>query len=245
MYWYDLNGKEMLGKINLFREYPKAARHYLSLFPNNWLDIEELKESERLSQLSNQFLKLLDESDTDERAVINFIRHEYAYFIVGSILKSNYNFGHHDAYIIPEFMLGNSYKADYLLIGNGSGGHQFVFVELQRPSGKIILNNGELGDDFRKGIKQVNDWEAWLESNYSSLFETFTRYLNPKENLPTEFLKYDNTRFHYAVVAGRRDVFTDKSYRIKRKSRENQNINLLHYDNLYDSAKTLIGQLSY
>jgi hypothetical protein len=34
----------LLGRINKFREYPKAARHYSSLFPNNYFDIEELKD---------------------------------------------------------------------------------------------------------------------------------------------------------------------------------------------------------
>ncbi|MGE7623533.1 hypothetical protein ACQKMD_10855 [Viridibacillus sp. NPDC096237] len=32
------------GRINKFSEYSKAARHYSSLFANNYLDIEELKD---------------------------------------------------------------------------------------------------------------------------------------------------------------------------------------------------------
>ena len=63
--------------------------------------------------------------------------------------------GHHGAYLFPEFPLGTSYKADYLLIGNGSGGHEFIFIELENPKGNITLQNGELGNTFRKGILQV------------------------------------------------------------------------------------------
>lgn len=54
------------------------------------------------------------------------------------MLKGNYNFGHHDAYIIPEFMLGNSYKVDYLLIGKSSRGYEFVFIELEKPYWKRL-----------------------------------------------------------------------------------------------------------
>lgn len=154
-----VNGKATRFRRGLFRKYPKACRHYLSIFPNNYLDIEELQEEEKLQELNEKFLNTLDEQATNERAILNYIKNNGAYFIIASILKSNFNFGHHNAFIIPEFMLGVSYKADYLLIGRSSGGYEFVFVELESPSGNVTLGDGELGEVFRKGIKQVRDWE--------------------------------------------------------------------------------------
>lgn len=148
-----INGKPSIARHNLFRDYPKAARHYLSLFPNNYLDIEELQDRCTLEEHIDAYQKLLNNTSTNERALLNFIKDTGAYFIVASILKGNYNFGHHDAFIMPEFMLGNSYKVDYLLIGRNSGGHEFVFVELEKPNGSITTRDGELGDTFRKGLK--------------------------------------------------------------------------------------------
>jgi hypothetical protein len=250
--WEDIKKREIVKETNsfpirrsLFREYPKAGRHFLSLFPNNYLDIEELKQNDKLIHLKERYKTVLEKKTTSERELLGHIKNTQSYFIIGSILKTNYNFGHHKAFIIPEFMLGNSYKVDYLLIGKSSGGYEFVFVELESPFGNITLGDGELGVAFRKGIKQVNDWEEWLESNYQSLNETFQKYKHPDMQLPDEFLRLDKTRIHFAVVAGRRADFSDRTYRLKRQYEETRNITLLHYDNLYDSAKSVIGQASY
>lgn len=236
-----IGGKPSRIRHNLFRDYPKAARHYLSLFPNNYLDLQD----SCLEDSINSCKKLLTDKNTNERTLLNFIKETKAYFIVASILKGNYNFGHHDAFIIPEFMLGNSYKVDYLLIGKNSGGYEFVFVELEKPYGNITIGDGELGDAFRKGLNQIEDWQEWLEANYSSLYETFEKYRHPDMLLDSEFYKYDRTRMHFSVIAGRREDFNDKTYRLKRKIKEEQKILLLHYDNLLDSARNVIGEASY
>ena len=250
--WKILKKKEVIkstGKVNIrkpmFRKYPKAVRHYLSLLPNNYLDIEDLKKEVVLKDLVSNFHNLLDNESVIESDIVKFIKDNNAYFIIGSILKSNYNFGHHDTFIIPEFMLGNSYKADYLLIGKNSGGYEFVFVELENPYGKITLKDGNLGDTFRKGIKQIIDWDEWLEANYTSLRETFIKYKHPNMQLPDEFLILDKSRIHYLVIAGRRHDFNEKTYREKRRYKDTQKITLLHYDNLYDSAKDVIGKPTY
>lgn len=232
-------------KRNLFRKYPKAVRHYLSLFPNNYLDIEELQNKERLSLLVSEFGKLINDVQTTERDILNFINKESSYFIIGSILKDNYNFGHHDAFIFPEFKLGVSYKADYLLIGKNSGGYEFVFVELEAPYGNITTKEGIDGIAMRKGIKQVRYWKKWIQSNYVSLKEIFDKYKNPQEKLPDEFLRLDINRIHYAIVAGRRKDFTTETYDLRREMKNESQIMLLHYDNLYDSAKNIIGMATY
>ncbi|WP_019849569.1 Shedu anti-phage system protein SduA domain-containing protein [Desulfitobacterium sp. PCE1] len=121
----------------------------------------------------------------------------------------------------------------------------FVFVELQKPYGNITTKDGELGDTFRKGLKQIEDWQEWLEANYSSLYETFVKYKHPDILLDEEFHKFDRTRMHYSVVAGRRKDFTDRTYRLKRKIEEEQKILVLHYDNLLDTATNIIGKSTY
>ena len=58
---------------NLFHKYPKAARHCLNLFPNNYLDINELKETDLLKEKNKNFDNLVNNQKTTERTILNFI----------------------------------------------------------------------------------------------------------------------------------------------------------------------------
>lgn len=218
----------------------KAVTHYMTFFPNNYLDTDDLTDRDRLNALLEDYQNHIHSPSAIERSITKWIKDHEAYFIIASILKDT-NFGHHETFIIPEFMLGNSYKVDYLLIGSRSGGYEFMFVELEHPNHKITIGDGELGEAFRKGLSQVQLWEIYMESNYPSLEETFNKYLCPGKSLPAEFRKYDNTRIHYAVVAGLRSDFTPLTYRIARDYKKEKNIHILHYDNLFDNAKRVIG----
>ena len=235
---------DMIVRRSRYREYPVAVRHFESLFPNNHLDIVDLKKVEYLTSLSEEFHQLIETPTSNERSILKWIREKSAYFIIASIMKGPYTFGHHDAFIFPEFQLGNTYQVDFLIIGRNSGGYEFIFVELEHPNKNITLKDGHLGDAIRKGERQVTDWKYWLEANYSTLYETFIKYKDPKKTLPVEFLKYDSTRIHYAVVAGRRNDFNERTYQLKRQKLA-EGILLLHYDNLCDSAKALIGESTY
>lgn len=234
-----------LFKKNKYREYPKAARHYTSIFPNNFIDSIDLENIEYLTSVVNEFEEELEQANIGEQEILKFINKNEYYHIIASILSDRYNFGHHDAYIIPEFQLGNSYRVDYLIIGKNSGGFEFIFVELESNKGRITKNKGSFGEVIRKGIEQIRDWKIWLESNYQSLQETFEKYKNPRHHLSKEFLRYDSTRMHYIVVAGRRNDFNESTYSEKRRLEREANINLLHYDNLIDLSRTAIGKSTY
>lgn len=246
--WNSLKQKEIdrkTGRFSIrkssFLDYPKAVRHYLSLFPNNYLDIMELGDAERLKGLVKGLSQILDSGRTKESDIVNYLKQKKAYFIIGSLLKSYFKFGHHDAFVFPEFQLGNSFKVDYLIVGRSSDGFEFVLVELEAPSGNITTSRGELGAVFRKGLNQIGDWDSWIDSNYTSLKETFDKYKKPDKTLPEEFTRLDKSRINYAVIAGRRKDFTRKTYRIRRKS----DALILHYDNLLDSSANIIGKNTY
>ncbi len=232
---------------NFYREYPRAVRHYLSLFPNNYLDPVQLTNCSELEFIVRSFSDLLDCGGTKEQDILKFINyyHEEATFIIGSILSNGYNFGNHELYVFPEFMLGNSFKVDYLIVGKSSGGYQFLFVELESLYGRITTKDGNPGQVFNKGIKQVEDWDRWLSSNFFSLRETFNKYIKTNGNLPQEFINYDNTKIHFAVVAGRRNNFLENTYWKQRTLKSSRKINLLHYDNLLDCAFDNIGKNNY
>ncbi|MGR5907333.1 Shedu anti-phage system protein SduA domain-containing protein [Bacillus paranthracis] len=158
---------------------------------------------------------------------------------------TNYDFGHHNAFIFPEFQLGNSYQVDFLLVGKSSSGYHFIFVELEDPYKQITLKDGELGSAFIKGMRQTRDWKYWLEQDFQSLSTVFSKYKHPQMTLPTEFFKYDSSRIHYIVVAGKRENFNEKTYRLSRMSKLQDNTALLHYNNLYDKAIDLMNRATY
>lgn len=235
-------GTHKIYNSKMYRKFPKAIRHFQSLFPNNFLDIVDLKDSGTLKSLNQGYLSVIEDNKSIESDIQRFIKEQKAYHIVGAMLKG-YHFGHHSAYLFPEFQLGNSYQVDYLLVGNASGGHQFILVEFENPYGKIIIRDGEFGDVIRKGINQVNDWKMWIEANYTSFVESFQK--ETFKELSKEFYKLDTSRIHYIVVAGRRKNFTEKTYNLKRRLMKEQNISLLHYDNLYDLSERIIGEDTY
>lgn len=243
-----------LGKLEVYNssmnfEYPKAVRHYKSLFPNNYMDFLDLYEYEEMNTLNKLYLEEINKNTATELSIKSLIVENKLYHIIGSILKGGqFYFGHHNLYIFPEFQLGSLYRADYLLVGLASGGYQFVFVEMEHPNKNITLADGNYGEAFRKGINQINDWKVWLDSNFSSLTDVFKKSTN--KSLPEEFYKYDSSRFHFAVVAGRRKNFSERTYWLKRNEEKKTGIRIFHYDNLYDYSMDLItqkehGYLSY
>ena len=161
------------------------------------------------------------------------------------MLKKYFNFGHHEAHVFREFPLGTSYRADYLIAGKNSDGWHFVYVELEAPNGSITLTNGELGATFRKGQIQTTDWQTWLDSNFHSLHEFFSKHTKQDEQLPIEFRNFDRTRISYVVIAGRRKDFQENTYRIQRQTIQNAQTYLIHYDNVIDAVRQLVDSRTY
>lgn len=229
-----------------FLKVPHEYYQLTSRFPNNYLDIDDLKDKEYLKLSIKNFKKLLTKAVSNERDALNFINSNKSYFFIGSILD-NYDFGHHGAFLFPEFRLGNEHIVDYLLIGKNSGGYEFVFIELEAIHQNITTKDGSIGNAINKGLKQIDDWSNWLQANFSSLRRTFKQIKNQKEELPEEFYEYDSSRIHFVVVAGRRNDFNKRTYRIRRTKRKENNILILHYDNLIDyvSSKLKVEYANY
>ena len=233
--------KAKFGRKNFYHLYPKAVRHNMSLFPNNYMDTNDLKNTKELEKQCDGFEDLLNGKIT-ELDIKRYIQNNEYYHIPASIFEY-YNFGHHAAFVFKEFELGTSFKADYLLVGRSSDGHQFIFVEFENPYTNITIGDGDFGETIRKGINQVNDWKSFVESNYSIITAEFKKHTT--QQLPDEFYTYDATRMNYVVVAGRRNDYNDKTRRLRRALEKDNKIKLLHYDNLLDVARNKIGEQTY
>jgi hypothetical protein len=223
----------------------KNLRHYDSFFPNNYLDLDDIKENRDLyKEKLLAFYNVLEDPNTSERQLLNQINTTESHFIVASLLNDTI-YGHHDRYIFPEFELPPSFKADYLIVGKNSFGYNFLFVELENPYGRITQKDGDLGEVYRKGLNQIEEWTTYLEKNFPILKTVFEKQLNPEKQLPDEFCQLDKTKIEFAVVAGRRNDFQPKTYRIRNKTWKNSGILIRHYDNLIDNAKNVIQNAKY
>lgn len=237
--------KRKFGRINRDREKPKAYRHNNSLFPNYYMDYADLKNEELLTKEVNDLEKLLEKDKVTESELQALIKDNRYWHIIASIIPElAQGFGHHDLYLFPEFQLGTEYRADYLLIGSGSGGYEFVFAELEGATRPSTRKSGHLSDLFNEGKRQLEDWEEYLNAHFSTLSCQFQKN-SLKERLPREFYEYDPYRFHYVVIAGRRIDFNDKTYHSRMKLLKEKNIYIIHYDNLLDYTKELIGRKTY
>jgi hypothetical protein len=240
---------EGLGELPIKRACipPKALRYYETLFPNNYLDVFELQELKaELDCRLEQFKNLLDFEDIKESDILQFVKNTdgKSYFIIASLLR-RYDFGHHGVFLFPEFQIGNTYRADFLIIGISSNGYEFIFVELESPKGKITISDGYLGEAFRKGLNQIDDWKTWLNANFSSLKETFYKAKKQERLLPDEFVSMNNDRIHYVVIAGRRDDFSPTTRQLRLRIKRERNCSLLHYDNLIDDATDVLRLRAY
>ena len=230
------------GRKNIFHLYPKAVRHNMSLFPNHYMDIQLLKDESELLRQCDGFEDLLSDSHITELDIKRYIQNNGFYHIPASIFK-HYDFGHHEAVLFKEFPLGTKYIAAYLLVGRASGGWQFIFVEFENPYRRITLTDGNPGEVIRKGLNQIDEWKPFIEGYYSTLSAEFEKYAG--QPLPIEFTRFDSTRMHYVVVAGRRENYNQTTRLFQRRSESERNIKILHYDNILDDARDLIGARTY
>lgn len=226
-------------RSNLYREYPEAVRHYQSLFPNNHIELFDWKNSGKMDDLINEFEALVHNEDTIEQNILHFINHRPAHFIIGSLLSYK-DFGHHEAYIFPEFRIANGkYRADYLVIGKNSGGYEFLFIELEAPNSRTTLKSGYSGQATRSGVNQIYDWQREIVAKYNSFTSELKKMSNKPDSLPVEFIECDPTRLHYMVISGTRDDYNDVTYRQRRTKNKESGIGMYHYDNLIDLSRNL------
>ncbi len=228
-----LSGGQTISDFSKYHELlPYSGYHVRSLFPNNYIFSNYEMHPSSLHKKLRDFEQLVQNPQSNERTLLNFIKRTESYFILESLFLY-YDFGHHCSFLFREFELPPNYKVDFLLVGKSSNGYEFVFIEFEHPNEQIVLRDGSLGKAFRNGINQVEEWDCWIDSNFFSLRNVFRKFQNLDKELPKEFYELDKSRIHYLVLAGRRHHFKDKTYRLKRKGINN--IKIKHYDNIMDA----------
>ena len=115
-------------------------------------------------QEADELLNALN-SAKKENDIQRYIKNNKKWFIPASLFEE-YDFGHHEAFIVPEQALGVDYRVDYMLLGKNSVGYHIVLAEFEdvNVDYKIKSVNMET-ESVRKGLAQIKDWKRWIDSN--------------------------------------------------------------------------------
>lgn len=172
------------------------------------------------------------EKSKKENDVQRYIKEGKKWFIPASLFE-NYDFGHHEAYIVPEQSLGSEYRVDYMLLGRNSIGYHIVLVEFEAVNVDFKLHSSNMESEaVRKGIVQVNDWKRWMD-DHRDYFLQSCNLQNIKSNIPSWGI-------HYCLVVGRRSRMDDVSNSMRRQH-EMSGLKIVTYDRLVDNVRRLVN----
>lgn len=182
---------------------------------------------------ANLLLDVINQSKK-ENDIQNYIKEKKKWFIPASIFK-NYDFGHHEAYIVPEQELGEKYRVDYMLLGRNSIGHQIVLVEFENANVDYLNKTSNMeSESVRKGLVQIMDWKCWMDDN-RDYFLRSCGLSNISGNIPSWAI-------HYCLVVSRRDRMDERGNRIRgQKQNETPRLNIVTYDRLVDNVRMLVN----
>ncbi len=203
------------------------------VIPDRFIRLPRHRDDLDFDAESEMFRGILD-SAGKENDVQRYIKDNQKWFIPGSLLR-NYDFGHHEAYVVPEQALGAEYKVDYMLLGKNSIGHQIVLVEFEDVNVDYKLKNSNAeSDPVRKGITQIMDWKRWLDDNRTYFIHS-SGLSSISGNIPSWGI-------YYALVVGRRSRMDETANHMRgQKMRETPGLSIVSYDRLVDNIKMLVN----
>lgn len=202
------------------------------MIPNNYINLGYPKhQGIDYATEAVAFLEILNTAKK-ENDVQKYIKNNQRWFIPGSILK-NYDFGHHEAFLLSEPALGAEYRADYLVLGKNSIGYQIILVEFEDVNVDYVLTttNSE-SMSVRKGLTQIQDWKRWMDDN-RTYFLRSTGLDSISGNIPTWGI-------HYCLVVGRRERMNDVANKLRgQRIRETPGLKIITYDRIVDNISAL------
>ncbi|MDO4293850.1 MAG: DUF4263 domain-containing protein [Eubacteriales bacterium] len=204
--------------------------HRCSLFPNNFLYLEEYKDL-NFELEADEFRKKIYAAK-NELEIQRYIKSENKWFIPGSVFL-DYNFGHHETYLFPEQKLGNEYVVDYMLVGKNSDGYHIVLVELEKANTEYLIATANTeSESVRKGLTQIQDWKRWIDSNRDYFLKNIG-FFDHKINIPVY-------RIHYYLIVGLRERMNQTALDVRSQSiYEKINTKIVTYDRVADNIRRL------
>ena len=153
----------------------------------------------------------------------------------------------HDRYVFREFPLGNSYKADFVVLNSYSGVWEVFFIELEPVDSRFFTNAGIPADRLRGAVKQVDDWRRYFEENKAQVRADFVRWAKQRDLLgyssgddPSNYsgnrladpASYLDAKFK--IIVGRRNALNPEEARWKAEFRNRHSVEVISYDRISD-----------
>lgn len=167
-----------------------------------------------LKQIADDFENLLNEGTREEELQV--------------FLKNKSFILHPSAECIPKKKLGEDFITDFVLVATTTQGPTYVLVEIERASHPILTKDLTLSGAVNHALKQIRDWDVWLEKN-----KAYIQNKLPGFETPT-----------YLVVIGRGHLLSDdeKAY-LRSYNRDWKNTSLLTYDDVLSRFRSTIANL--
>jgi hypothetical protein len=180
---------------------------------------------------SDELLKVLDKAKK-ENDIQRYIKDNKKWFIPASILK-DYDFGHHEAYLVPEMPLGNEYKTDYMILGRNSIGHHIILVEFEDVNVEYKIKTANRENlSVQKGLGQIKDWRRWMDKN-KDYFLSKDGLRSIKNNIPAWGI-------NYCLVVSRRKLMSNVANEMRGQTQADiKGLKIISYDRLVDNVKML------
>src|SRR3989304_795577 len=150
--------------------------------------------------------------------------------------------------VIPEFQVGNEYRADFLILSADSGSWHAVFVELKSHRARQFTKAGIPTKSLSLALRQLDDWERWLDKNDNAFRLSLSRHFEKKRVAAQCSTADSHIRAaeeiidprtpitkHYKVLLGRRSMLS-KEENERRAAFLRKNHEILTYDRLLDTA---------
>lgn len=168
----------------------------------------------KLKEIANSFEDILKNGGKEE--------------ILQKFIKENPFLISSSANAIPKQKLGEDFITDFVLVSFFEQGLEYCLVELERSDHEIINNDGSLTSKTNHAIKQIHDWDIWLEKNKGYLQNKLKGFETP----------------NYLIVIGRSiNLSEDQKAYLRSYNRDWKNKKLLTYDDLLLQFKKTIDTL--
>ncbi|MFH9666217.1 Shedu anti-phage system protein SduA domain-containing protein [Streptomyces globisporus] len=74
--------------------------------------------------------------------------------------------GNHGTFVRHQVRFADKFVADFVIGGVTSMGMLWRLIELESPTARMVLNDGQPSATLRKAVQQIRDWRRWIAEHF-------------------------------------------------------------------------------
>jgi hypothetical protein len=169
-------------------------------------------------EAAQQLRRLLDQNPTEQELQSLLEKHP-------RILSAQFPHCHH---VFPRVAFGERFEADFLCLDIPSSGKEWIAIEIEVPSKKLITKSGRRTAVLEHAIQQVRDWRRWLTDNID-----YARRPRDRNGLGLEDIQPRSIAW---VIIGQRQFFTDEFNSLRQQIFRDELIQIRSWDGVAEWA---------